>query len=110
MGAHELEVLAAGVIWISPQKQKEYPAAELTEYVIVFAYRYPADARVRVLQDGKSEPFPHKGSPGEIHWQLDAGHFVDRATLGPLWYQQRGWSCRPNDGTITGEICARLKL
>ena len=108
-GHPEPEILAVAVIWISPQMRAENPAAQLTEYVIVKAYRRHVDDRMLVYRDGRSEPLNRSGQPGEIRWQLDAGHFFKHPMLGPLWYQEMGWGCVPNNGTITGEICGRLK-
>jgi hypothetical protein len=43
-------------------------------------------------------------------WQLDTGHFFEHPTLGPLWYQKKGWSCLPEDDiTPVGRLCGRVK-
>jgi hypothetical protein len=44
-----------------------------------------------------------------MSWQLDTGTFVADRTVGPLWYQLRGWKCTPGDGTVTGGLCGLLK-
>jgi hypothetical protein len=106
-GASEPEMLEAGVIWISPQMRKDHPG--FTEYAIVLVYRMSTNKRELVFADGHKEALPRAGSADEIHWQLDTGHFVDHPTLGPLWYQLKGWTCYPDDGTATGEICGRIK-
>lgn len=103
------EIVAAAVIWLSPEDRRVYARLGFTEYVIVLAFRIPTGQRFRVFGSGAREPIPSSLKPGELHWQLDTGHFFTHPVLGPLWYQQTGFTCIPDDGTRVGEICARVK-
>jgi hypothetical protein len=101
------DVVAAAVIWISPAQRQELASFGLTEYVIVQAYRRAKGRVTRVYRDGHIETDQTTGA-ADVYWQLDCGHFVDHPVLGPLWYQSRGWTCKPDDGTPVGEICGRV--
>lgn len=107
-GSLSPDVLAVGVIWISPAQRQEFAKLGLTEYVIVQAYR-PVKGRVTsVYRDGRIETQQTTGTE-EVSWQLDCGHFVDHPTLGPLWYQSRGYTCKPDSGSL-GKICGRVAV
>lgn len=101
-----IELVSAAVVWVPPKLRGPRSKSALTEYVIVLAMRVTGRAGKIVYQDGHSEPLPAHGAAGDMHYQLDTGHFMQHPVLGPLWYQQKGWSCTPGDGTVTGEICA----
>jgi hypothetical protein len=103
------EFLAAGVIWVAPEVREKFPDLGLTEYIIVIAYLPPQGRRARVFADGRREPLAVPDEADEVHWQLDTGHFVDHPVLGPLWYQQMGYSCIPNDRTVTGKYCGLVE-
>ena len=103
------ETVAVGVIWLSKDDQRAHASLGLTEYVIVHARRMTGNQRIRIFKDGKREPIGAQPTPGELRWQIDTGHFLTHPVLGPLWYQQAGWGCRPDDGSRLGEICARVK-
>ena len=103
------ETVAVGVIWLSKEDQRSNAGLGLTDYVIVHARRMTGRARVRILRNGAREPIGNPPKPGELRWQIDTGHFFTHPVLGPLWYQQSGWGCHPDDGTRLGEICARVK-
>lgn len=106
--APDLDWFAGGVVWVSPSTQKEHPEARLTDYVIVLAYRRPVGKATTFYKDGRVEVETNP-TVSEVLFEIDCGHFYVHPTLGPLWYQTKGWSCRPNDGTVVGEICGRLK-
>jgi len=107
-GDLSIDVVTAAVVWVSPQQRREHPDIGLTEYVIVLLYRMPPGRRAKQYADGRSEPFALADAI-QLRWQLDSGHFFEHPALGPLWYQHRGWTCVPHDGTLTGEICGRLR-
>ena len=105
------EVVAAAVIWVPAEERKKYPAVGLSEYVIVLEY-LPAPRTVtpeRVYADGRREPIALPPASKVPSWQIDIGHFVDHPVLGPLWYQQLGFTCIPNDGSVLGHYCGLLK-
>ena len=106
--APDLDWVAGGVMWVSPQVLKEHPEARLTEYVIVLAYRRPVGKGTTFYKDGRVEVATNPVA-SEVRYQIDSGRFYVHPTLGPLWYQTKGWTCLPNDGTVVGEICGRLK-
>jgi hypothetical protein len=103
------ESVAVGVIWLSKQEQGMNPGAEYTDFVIVSVRRMTGKQRTRVFKDGTRTPFGKTFEAGHLNWQLDTGHFVNHRVLGPLWYQQAGWSCDPGDDTQMAEICGRVK-
>jgi hypothetical protein len=104
------KVVAAGVLAVSKDLQLKYPGAGLTDYVLVLVYRSSGGGPERIYANGHSEPMSDMRPPaGELRWQLDTGDYRDNPVVGPLWYQQRGWSCRPGDGTVTGALCALVK-
>lgn len=103
------EPVAAAVIWLSKEERDSNPGAGYTEYVIVQVRRMTDRQRMRIYRDGRRELFGKPRQPGELTWQLDTGHFFTHPVLGPLWYQQTGWSCDPNAGTQMGAICGRVK-
>jgi hypothetical protein len=84
------------------------PATRLSEYVIVLVFRSAPGESTLVYRDGRRETRSDKGK-GELSWQLDTGFFYESPALGPLWYQSRGWSCRPDTGTPIGLLCAMVK-
>lgn len=99
--------IAAAVIPISKDMQANNPDVGLTDYVIVLLYRRSNAGGVTIFDDGHREPIA--GSPdNELRWQIDTGWFVDHEVLGPLWYQERGWTCRP-DATVVGKLCGLVK-
>jgi hypothetical protein len=100
-------IVAVAVISIPKDVQADNPHAGLTDYVIVLLYRSTPDQATLVYRDGRREVLESK-SEGELHWQLDTGHYFEHATLGPLWYQKNGWSCQPDD-TLIGKLCGRVK-
>jgi hypothetical protein len=104
------ETVAAAVIWLSKEQQQSRTNAGYTEYVIVTVRRMTGRQRTRVYKNGVREPFGKPRKSGELTWQLDTGHFFTHPVLGPLWYQQAGWTCYPNDGTPMGAICGRVQL
>jgi hypothetical protein len=101
------DVIAAAVISIQQPMQAEQLAAGLTDYVIVLLYRSKPGKTAVIYRDGRREVSEIK-SNGELHWQLDTGHFFEHPTLGPLWYQKNGWSCEPDDPGM-GRLCSRVK-
>jgi len=103
------ETIAAAVIWVSKDAQRTNPGAGYTDYVIVHVRRTTGRPLTEVLRSGARAPYGKLRKAGELYWQLDTGHFFIHPVLGPLWYQQDGWSCQPNDGTQMGEICGRVK-
>ena len=100
-------VIAAAVISVPKQVQTDNPVDGLTDYVIVLLYRSKPVKATAIYRDGRREVMETKSSE-ELRWQLDTGHFFEHATLGPLWYQKNGWSCRPDD-TVLGKLCGRVK-
>jgi len=101
------ETVAAAVIYLSKEDLAAHQVG-YTDYVIVLVRRMTGLQRTRVLKNGAQEPFGKRREAGELTWQLDTGHFFNHSVLGPLWYQETGWSCTPNDGTANGEICGRV--
>ena len=101
------DVVAAAVISVPKQVQAENPVDGLTDYVIVLLFRSELGKATAIYRDGRREVMEYK-SDEELRWQLDTGHFFQHPTLGPLWYQKNGWSCRP-DETVVGKLCARVK-
>jgi hypothetical protein len=104
----DARTIAAAVIWLSKEEQRANPHADLTDYVIVQVRRATGKPRVQIYRSGASAPLGKPREPGELTWQLDTGHFFVHPVLGPLWYQQNGWACHPDDGTQLGEICGRV--
>jgi hypothetical protein len=104
-----VDVVTAAVVFVPETLRANNPDAGFTEYVIVLVYRATAKGGTRVFRDGHSEPIPAPENPRELRWQLDTGAFVADPTVGPLWYQLRGWSCAPNDGSATGSLCGLVK-
>jgi hypothetical protein len=102
------EIVAAGVIWLSKEDQRANPSAGYTEYVIVEVRRMTGRPRTRIFLDGTRESIGTPPKPGELRWWLETGRYYEHPVLGPLWYQDRGWKCRPEDGTRMGEICGRV--
>jgi hypothetical protein len=103
------ETIAAAVIWLSKEEQAAYAGLGHTDYVIVLERRMSGKQRLRILKDGTRQPLGKTRAAGQLAWQLDTGRFFNHPVLGPLWYQQAGWSCTPKDGTRNGEICGRLR-
>jgi hypothetical protein len=99
--------IAAAVIPISKEMQADNPDAGLTDYVIVLLYRRSNAGGVTLFNDGHREPIAGS-SDTELRWQIDTGWFVDHEVLGPIWYQQRGWTCRP-DSSVVGKLCGLVK-
>ncbi len=102
------EVVSAAVVYLSEGERRTDVRAGHTEYVIVLVSRATGVKRARVLRDGGREPFGRQREKGELTWQLDTGHFVAHPVLGPLWYQEKGWACIPNDGSPNGAICGKV--
>ena len=99
------EVMAIAIIAVPSQLRAQEP--RLTSYVVVRLSRARAEGPTLIYRDGHRES--RKGSAeGELSWQVDTGRFFEHPVLGPLWYQENGWSCRP-DGTPIGQLCGRLK-
>lgn len=101
------DILAAALLPVSKDIQEQNRHLGLTDHVVVFVFRPKVADVVLVYEDGRNEVQGH-GRPGDLHWQLDAGYFYDHPTLGPLWYQTRGWPCRP-DATVLGKLCGQVK-
>jgi hypothetical protein len=99
--------IAAAVIPVSKETQANNPDVGLTDYVIVLLYRRSNTGGVTIFNDGHREPITGS-SDKELRWQIDTGWFVDHEVLGPLWYQQRGWTCRP-DATVVGKLCGLVQ-
>lgn len=108
---HDNEVVAAAVVWVPPDERKKYADVGLSEYVIVLKYlpKQSTGSADRVFADGRREPLVLTPPSKAPHWQIDIGHFVAHPVLGPLWYQKLGFSCRPNDGSVTGHYCGLLE-
>jgi hypothetical protein len=96
-------VAAAGVISVPSETRSQIP--ELTEFVIVLVFRATGEPCTRVLSNGNTETLPVPHSKGELTWQLDTGDFRDDPVIGPLWYQARGWSCKPDGSGELGPLC-----
>jgi hypothetical protein len=107
--ADTFETLAVAVVSVSRAQQAKEPDSGLTDYVIVLLNRSTGKSGTFVHGDGSREDAPAAGAEGELSWQLDTGEFRSDPIIGPLWYQQRGWTCRPKDGSVAGEICAKLR-
>jgi hypothetical protein len=103
-----VELVAAGVVAVPLDLQRRYPELELTDFVIVSLWRATGHGSVRVLRDGRREPRPTRLPAGSLSWQLDIGTFSDDPVVGPLWYQARGWSCRP-DSPVIGSLCGLVQ-
>jgi hypothetical protein len=103
------ETVAAAVIWVSKEDQRENSSAGYTDYVIVHVRRMTGRQRTRVFQNGTREAIVPAPKAGKLRWQMDSGHFFTHPVLGPLWYQQAGWRCDPDDGARMGEICGRVR-
>jgi hypothetical protein len=101
------EYLAAAVVPVSRETQQKNPDVGFTDYVIVLLYRPRAAGGVTIYTNGQREPIASSANR-EPRWQIDTGHFVAHPTLGPLWYQERGWTCRP-DSSAVGQICGLVK-
>ncbi|HUQ09093.1 MAG TPA: hypothetical protein VM146_02170 [Steroidobacteraceae bacterium] len=99
--------IAAAVVPVSKEIQANNPEAGLTDYVIVLLYRRSNAGGVTIFNDGHREPITGSGD-SELRWQIDTGWFVDHEVVGPLWYQQRGWTCRP-DSSVVGKLCGLVK-
>jgi hypothetical protein len=106
-GPDKPDIIAAAVIAVPQPMTAEQREAGLTNYVIVLLYRSTRGKTTMIYRDGRHEA-SEGGRDGELHWQLDTGHFFEHPTLGPLWYQKNGWSCRPDD-TAVGQLCGRVK-
>ena len=103
------ETVAAAVVTVSKQLQADHPELGLTDYVVVLMNRSTGKPTSLVFTDGHKEPFGAARDAGELRWQLDTGAYVADRTVGGLWYQLRGWACKPDDGSVTGELCGLLK-
>ena len=101
------EYIAAAVIPVSQEIQRKNPDAGLTDYVIVLLYRPRAADGVTIYTNGQREPIA-TSSDRDPRWQIDTGYFVEHPVLGPLWYQERGWTCRP-DSSVVGQLCGLVK-
>jgi hypothetical protein len=101
------DFLAAAVIAVPKETLARSKGAGLTDYVIVLMFRPMSADAIMVYRDGRNEAVPG-GKLDEVHWQLDAGHYFEHPTVGPLWFQSKGWSCRPDD-TVVGKLCGKLK-
>jgi hypothetical protein len=100
------EVVAAAVVAVPRDLQALTPRwVGLTDFVIVLKIRAGDRRCERILRDGRHEPVRSLRVVGELSWQLDTGQFRDDPVVGQLWYQVRGWSCRPDQETITGRLC-----
>lgn len=100
------EVVAAAVVAVPRDLQALTPRwVGLTDFVIVLKIRAGDRHCERILRDGRREPVRSLHVVGELSWQLDTGQFRDDPVVGQLWYQARGWSCRPDQETITGRLC-----
>lgn len=106
--ADTFETIAIAVVSVSKAQQAKEPSSGLTDYVIVLLNRSTGKSGTFVHGDGRREEAPSGGAKGALSWQLDTGDFRSDPIVGPLWYQQRGWTCRPNDGSVAGEICGKL--
>jgi hypothetical protein len=98
------KVIAAAVIAVPKQAQD---SLALTDYVIVLMYRMQPGPMTLVYRDGRRELLANNRQD-QLYWQLDTGHFFRHPTLGPLWYQEMGWSCVP-DSTALGKYCGLVK-
>lgn len=103
------EIVTAAVISVPKTLVAENRGVGLTEYVIVLVFRATGKGGLRVFRDGRTEQVPPPKKTGELWWQLDTGAFIADPTVGPLWYQLRGWTCVPNDGSVTGKLCGLVK-
>jgi hypothetical protein len=107
--ADKFETIAIAVVSVSKAQQAKEPGSGLTDYVIVLLNRSTGKSGTFVHGDGHREEAPSGGAQGALSWQLDTGDFRPDPIIGPLWYQLRGWTCRPNDGSVAGEICGKLQ-
>jgi len=96
-------VAAAGVIAVPAETRSRI--SELTDFVIVLVVRLTGEPCTRVLSNGNTETLPVRGRKGELGWQLDTGEFRDDPTIGPLWYQANGWSCKPDGSGELAPLC-----
>lgn len=101
------DIIAAALIAIPQPMTAAQRQAGLTDYVIVLLFRSTPGKGTVIYRDGHRE-VSESTSDGEFHWQLDTGHFFEHPTLGPLWYQKNGWSCRPDD-TVVGQLCGLVQ-
>jgi hypothetical protein len=101
------DVVAAAVIAVPADVQAQEPEAALTDFVIVLLFRPKTAEAVLVYGDGRREVFS-ASRDNELRWQLDTGRFQEHPVVGPLWYQERGWSCRPDD-SVVGKLCGLVK-
>lgn len=98
-------VVAAAVVAISKDLQRQSPRTGLTDFVVVQVFRSGEGGAERVFADGRREVIPPRKPAGQLSWQLDTGEFRDNAAVGPLWYQARGYSCHPGGPYATDQIC-----
>ena len=101
------EIAAAAVIAVPKELQAKEPEAGLTDFVIVLLFRPKTAEAVLVYGDGRREVFA-SSKEKELRWQLDTGRFIEYPAVGPIWYQERGWSCRPDD-SVVGTLCGLVK-
>jgi hypothetical protein len=104
-GSPSLVTISAAVVAISRETKARIPQAELTDFVIVETFRATGAPDVRRFADGRKESVPSHVRAGERSWQINTGEFREDATIGPLWYQARGWRCHAYGNTILDEIC-----
>jgi hypothetical protein len=77
----------------------------LTDFVVVLMYRGAAEGCERIHRDGSRDTLPPHVREGAFSWQLDSGEFRTDPVVGDLWYQARGWTCRPDPGDVIGSLC-----
>jgi hypothetical protein len=106
-GATLVNVVAAAVIAVPKKTQAESPRSAFTDFVIVLMYRQSPNATTLVYRDGRREEIGRKND-GTLYWQLDTGRFYEHPVLGPLWYQENGWSCVPDDSAV-GKLCGLVR-
>jgi hypothetical protein len=101
--------LAAGVILVQKDTQREIPWAGLTDFVIVQVFQSTGEPCTHILSNGTSEIRPPRRKRGELRWQLDTGEFHDDPVVGPLWYQARGWTCAMDGRGMLDGICGLVQ-
>jgi hypothetical protein len=104
-----LEIVTVAVIDVEEILGKSAPKADVPKFMCVFVYRATGKGTKRTFKDGRVEAIEAHAKAGDLSWQVDTGWFFDDPALGPLWYQEHGWACVPNDGSVTGKICGMVK-
>lgn len=104
------EVVTAAVVSVSRELQQQNPELKLGDFVIVQIAKASDLGCERIFRDGHREQIKPVRAAGTLLREVDTGHFRSDAAVGPIWYQEQGWSCWPGDTSVVGQLCGRADV